>query len=266
MAQRGGFILSTKLSKAALNSSCAGFMSDVWKAPPVLMTRACKAFAAVARLHSSSTAALVPPQVKPPAKRKLATLTNAFGDGSAFVASSHSWSTLARSRPATEAMACGVISVARCIASARSLTSVRPSSKSSTPAATRAVYSPSERPATHCGRSTTSGLVSLSRSMAAKPAMNMMGWQYLVSWSFSSGPLRARSCGSQPRISLAFRRYSFTVGLSMTLLSMPTYCEPCPGKRRAALTGITTLSKGATLELGRSSGFGSAPSSGSGSW
>mmetsp|Transcript_6897 Transcript_6897/g.18547 ORF Transcript_6897/g.18547 Transcript_6897/m.18547 type:complete len:242 (-) Transcript_6897:670-1395(-) len=239
-------------------------MSRVWKPPPALISRACRAFAAVASLQSSVTATFVPPHVKPAMKRKLATWQVALGDGSSFAACSQSWSTIARSRPATEHIACGSISVAICIASARIFTSLRPSSKSNTPAATMAVYSPRDSPATACGRATTSGLVSRSRSMAARPAMNISGWQYLVSASFSSGPSKATANGSQPRMLLAFSSMTLTAGLSATLFSMPTYWEPCPGNMRQALTGCTADSGAHTLDAGRLRGLGSAPSAASG--
>mmetsp|Transcript_40175 Transcript_40175/g.116163 ORF Transcript_40175/g.116163 Transcript_40175/m.116163 type:complete len:307 (-) Transcript_40175:720-1640(-) len=254
-AHFGGRILSTYWSRARLSSSWAGCISSVWKAPPAFITRACRARSAIASLHSSSTAAFVPPQVKPLGNKKLATLTVASGDLSAKVAFSHSSSTLARSRPATEHIACGTSSVAFCIASARNLTSRRPSSKSSTPAATSAVYSPSDKPATACGLSKTSGFCSLSRSSAAMPPMNISGWQYRVSDNFSSGPLSAISFGSQPRMAAALENMTLTLGRSTTSFIMPTYCEPWPGKSRAAGNATFRFSSGATRETGKSSGL-----------
>mmetsp|Transcript_97661 Transcript_97661/g.285076 ORF Transcript_97661/g.285076 Transcript_97661/m.285076 type:complete len:330 (-) Transcript_97661:539-1528(-) len=254
MEQVGGCILSARSSSALESSSCAGCMSLVWKAPPALMVRACRAFALTANSQSFVTAGFEPAHVKPEGKRKFATLHSALGDGSDSLACSQSLSTLARSRPATEHMAWGTRSVAACMASPRICTSRRPSSKLSTPAAQTAVYSPRERPATACGRSYTSAFVSFSFSLAARPAMNMMGWQYLVSLSFSSGPFSASSSGSQPRISLAFTSIALTIGSSMTSLSIPTYCEPWPGKSSAAGKGGFFFSAFATLETGRSNG------------
>mmetsp|Transcript_124214 Transcript_124214/g.351675 ORF Transcript_124214/g.351675 Transcript_124214/m.351675 type:complete len:349 (+) Transcript_124214:346-1392(+) len=233
-------------------------MSFVWKAPPVLMTRACKAFWAIASLQRVSMAPLVPPQVKPEGKRKFATRHSAFStplSSSDFFASAQSLSILFRSRPATEHMAWGTISVAFCMASARICTSRRPSSALRTPAATMATYSPRERPATAWGRSYTSGFESFSTSMAARSARNMMGWQYLVSAILSSGPLRHSSFGSQPRISVARARISLTTGRSQASLSIPTYCEPCPGKSSAAGTGGFFFSAILTVDLGRSDGI-----------
>mmetsp|Transcript_89016 Transcript_89016/g.265545 ORF Transcript_89016/g.265545 Transcript_89016/m.265545 type:complete len:313 (+) Transcript_89016:360-1298(+) len=230
-------------------------MSLVWKAPPVLMTRACSAFAFMASSQSFSIAGFVPAHVKPEGKRKFATLHSAFGVGSDSFACSQSLSTFARSRPATEHIVWGTSSAAFCMASPRICTKRRPSSKLSTPAATMAVYSPRDKPAVACGRSYTSGFDSFSFSLAARPAMYIRGWQYLVSLSFCSGPLRASSLGSQPRISLAFSNIALTAGFSSCSLNMPTYCEPWPGKSRAAGTGGFFFSTFVTLEEGRSSGL-----------
>mmetsp|Transcript_150798 Transcript_150798/g.366246 ORF Transcript_150798/g.366246 Transcript_150798/m.366246 type:complete len:203 (-) Transcript_150798:388-996(-) len=200
MQHLGGFIFGKALSMAFARSSCAGFIRGVWNAPPALMTRACRARAFVASSQSLSTAALLPAQVKPAGKRTLAIWqTGSLDTFSAALASLHNFSSVGLSRPATEHMHWGTASVAICIASARSFTSFRHSSKSSTPAAQIAVYSPKLRPATACGRSTVSFLVSRMTSTAAMPATNMAGWQYFVSLSCFSGPLRQSSLISQPR-------------------------------------------------------------------
>mmetsp|Transcript_99380 Transcript_99380/g.281465 ORF Transcript_99380/g.281465 Transcript_99380/m.281465 type:complete len:307 (-) Transcript_99380:143-1063(-) len=236
MAQRGGFILARVLSIALARSSCAGFMSGVWNAPPALMTRACRARALVASSHSFSMQALFPAHVKPAGKSTFAIWqTGSLETVSAALASLQSFSSVGLSRPATEHMHCGTASDAPCMASARSFTSFSASSKSMTPAAQMAVYSPKLRPAIACGRSTTSFLDSRMTSTAAIPAMNMAGWQYLVSMSRASGPLRHRSLMlmSQPRILSALSSMSRTAGRPTASLSMPTYCEPWPGKRMA---------------------------------
>mmetsp|Transcript_114637 Transcript_114637/g.370430 ORF Transcript_114637/g.370430 Transcript_114637/m.370430 type:complete len:201 (+) Transcript_114637:551-1153(+) len=84
--------------------------------------------------------------------------------------------------------------------------------------------------------------------------MNISGWQYRVSLILSSGPLRAISLGSQPRTSVALASISLTPGLSTTSFSMPTYCEPWPGKSSAAGTGGFFFSTFWTLATGRSNG------------
>mmetsp|Transcript_39494 Transcript_39494/g.105982 ORF Transcript_39494/g.105982 Transcript_39494/m.105982 type:complete len:230 (-) Transcript_39494:14-703(-) len=117
------------------------------------------------------------------------------------------------------------------MASPRTFTSRRPSSKLMTPAAQRAVYSPKDRPAMTEQRSTASALSARSFSTPARPPMNIAGWQYLVSSSFSSGPLRQSSRTSQPSISLDFCNMSFTFGMSFTSANILTYWEPWPGNR-----------------------------------
>mmetsp|Transcript_605 Transcript_605/g.1671 ORF Transcript_605/g.1671 Transcript_605/m.1671 type:complete len:227 (+) Transcript_605:457-1137(+) len=226
MQHRGGFILGANLSMALLSSSCAGFIRGVWKAPLVLMVRACRARAFVASWQSLSTAALLPAQVKPAGKRTLAIWQTVSSDFSAALASLQSFSSVGRSRPATEHMLWGTASVASCIASARIFTSLRQSSNSSTPAAQIAVYSPRLRPATACGRSTTSFLDSRMTSIAARPATNIAGWQCLVSLSLSSGPFKHSSLTSQPSTFSAVARRSLTAALFTQSFSMPTYWEP----------------------------------------
>mmetsp|Transcript_101579 Transcript_101579/g.291579 ORF Transcript_101579/g.291579 Transcript_101579/m.291579 type:complete len:309 (-) Transcript_101579:742-1668(-) len=261
-AHLGGFIRSAKPSIALFNASWAGCMSEVWKAPEVLMIFACRALAPIAREHNSSTAFRVPAHVKPEGKRTLATFTVAPGAGSAAAARSQSSSRVCRGRPAIEHMACGTSSEARCMASARSFTRRRPSSKVKTPAATSAVYSPSDSPATAWQLSTASSLASLKRSMAAKPAMSIKGWQCLVSAITSSGPLSISCFGSQPKIDSAFLSMSLTKALSMTSLSMPTYCEPWPGKSSATGTVTFTFARGSTFDTGKSNGRSSSQAGG----
>mmetsp|Transcript_604 Transcript_604/g.1669 ORF Transcript_604/g.1669 Transcript_604/m.1669 type:complete len:214 (+) Transcript_604:374-1015(+) len=212
---------------ALLSSSWATFIRGVWKAPPALMTRACSARAFVASWQSFSTASLLPAQVKPAGKSTLAIWQMvSSGLGMAALASLQSFSSVGRSRPATEHMLWGTASVASCIASARIFTSLRQSSNSSTPAAQIAVYSPRLRPATACGRSTTSFLDSRMTSIAARPATNIAGWQCLVSLSLSSGPFKHSSLTSQPSTFSAVARRSLTAALFTQSFSMPTYWEP----------------------------------------
>mmetsp|Transcript_36371 Transcript_36371/g.82732 ORF Transcript_36371/g.82732 Transcript_36371/m.82732 type:complete len:252 (-) Transcript_36371:95-850(-) len=239
---------------ALLSSSCAGFINGVWKAPPALMTRACNARAFVASSQSLSTHFLLPAHVKPAGKSTLAIWqTGSLTDVSAALASLQSFSSVGRSRPATEHMHWAAASVAPCMASARSFTSFRASSNSSTPAAQQAVYSPRLRPATACGRSTASFLVSRMTSTAAMPATNIAGWQYFVSLSLFSGPLRQSSLTSQPRTFSAVASISLTAGRFTQSLSMPTYCEPWPGKSSATgSAGFDFAGGRGIVERGRS--------------
>mmetsp|Transcript_30797 Transcript_30797/g.95775 ORF Transcript_30797/g.95775 Transcript_30797/m.95775 type:complete len:271 (+) Transcript_30797:347-1159(+) len=254
MQHRGGFIFGSALSIALARSSSAGFMSGVWKAPPALMTRAWSARAFVASSQSLSTHFLFPAQVKPAGKRTLAIWqTGSFAVVSAALASLHNFSSVGRSKPATEHMHWATASVAVCMASARSFTSLSASSNSSTPAAQIAVYSPRLRPATAWGLSTVSFLDSRMTSTAHMPATNIAGWQYFVSLSLASGPLRQSSFKSQPSTFSAVASISFTAGRFTQSLSMPTYCEPWPGKSSAAGSAGLDLAGGlGIVDLGRS--------------
>mmetsp|Transcript_109944 Transcript_109944/g.164459 ORF Transcript_109944/g.164459 Transcript_109944/m.164459 type:complete len:214 (-) Transcript_109944:464-1105(-) len=188
----GGFMFGSVSSKAAASLSCAGFMSGVWKAPAVFRTLACRAPAFSAESLRKLMAFSVPPTEKPPGKRQLAIWQTASPPSFWAAATQSGWS-LSFSSPATESMACLPMSAASCMASPRSFTSFSPSSKVMTPAAQSAVYSPSERPAMTEARVTASGFSSLSFSMPARPPMNIAGWQYFVSSSLDSGPLRQMS-------------------------------------------------------------------------
>mmetsp|Transcript_85014 Transcript_85014/g.189980 ORF Transcript_85014/g.189980 Transcript_85014/m.189980 type:complete len:208 (-) Transcript_85014:86-709(-) len=161
-----------------------------------------------------------------------------------FVASRQRDCTTLSSRPTSESIFCFPISAASCMASPRSFTSRRASSKPRTPAAQRAEYSPREKPAMTDARVTLSGSCWRSFSTEARPAMNMAGWQYFVSSSFSSGPSWQSSSTSYPKIFSAFSNISWTLGKSFTPSSILTYCEPCPGKMRP--TGSGGLSSGPT--------------------
>mmetsp|Transcript_10645 Transcript_10645/g.30320 ORF Transcript_10645/g.30320 Transcript_10645/m.30320 type:complete len:229 (+) Transcript_10645:571-1257(+) len=180
----------------------------------------------------------VPPTAKPEGKSSLASWQTAPGPSSsaAFRQSSCSF---AFSRPAMETMPWSFASAASCMASPRSFTRRRPSSKVKTPAAQRAVYSPKERPAMTAHRVTASSRSVRSFSRPARPARNIAGWQYLVSSNFSSGPCRQISRMSYPKMSLAWSIISLTLGKSLTPESIFTYCEPCPGKRSATGSGAS---------------------------
>mmetsp|Transcript_73883 Transcript_73883/g.196343 ORF Transcript_73883/g.196343 Transcript_73883/m.196343 type:complete len:239 (+) Transcript_73883:18-734(+) len=184
----GGLILGSASMRAFSNLALAGFMNSVWKAPEVFRTFACKQPGSLSAFCCSrSTAGLLPAQEKPRGKRKFATVQMSVP--LVF----DSWQSLlrvSRSSPAMETIICGEACAASCMASPRNLTSFSPVSKSKTPAAHKAVYSPKDRPATALFRKTTSGLFRFSSSRAARPAMNIAGWQTLVCSSSSSGPLR----------------------------------------------------------------------------
>mmetsp|Transcript_48682 Transcript_48682/g.77564 ORF Transcript_48682/g.77564 Transcript_48682/m.77564 type:complete len:213 (-) Transcript_48682:738-1376(-) len=199
-------------------------------------------------------AGLVPPQVKPAGKRTFAIWQTGVDEVvSSSFASLHNRSTVFRSRPATEHIACGTSSVAFCMASARNFTKVKPSSNSRTPAAHSAVYSPRLSPATAWTRSTVSRFVCFMSSTPAMPAINMMGWQYLVSLSRSSGPSKQSCFALQPRICSAFSNIFSTAGISKQLCSMPLYWEPCPGNIIATGRGGLLFAGGrGIVERGRS--------------
>mmetsp|Transcript_68208 Transcript_68208/g.142541 ORF Transcript_68208/g.142541 Transcript_68208/m.142541 type:complete len:267 (-) Transcript_68208:723-1523(-) len=254
MQQRGGRILGSASSMAFESLSAAGCISGQWKAPPAFTARACSARAAMAFSQSLSMVLLCPAQTKPAGKRTFAIWqTGSWTELSAAFASRQSRSKVDRSRPATDAMPCGARLVASCMASALSCTSLRQSSKSSTPAAQIAVYSPRLRPATACGRSTTSFFDSRNTSTAARPATKRTGWQYFVSDNLASGPLVHNSKTSQPKTDCALESSSFTAGSLEASANMPMYCDPCPGKSMAAGRGGFAFSGGiATWDLGKS--------------
>mmetsp|Transcript_33233 Transcript_33233/g.77503 ORF Transcript_33233/g.77503 Transcript_33233/m.77503 type:complete len:233 (-) Transcript_33233:1403-2101(-) len=189
----GGFILEAMLSKAAFNFFCAGFINSVWNPPDVLISLACIAFSFSAASLNLSTAGLVPAQAKPFLNKTFAIWQTSTSPGAACFARSQSSATTSSVRPAMDTMACGVEAAASAIAAPLIMTSFRASSNSRTPAAQRAQYSPSERPATACGLSAASGRVSRKTSRAAMPAKNKAGWHTLVSSSFSLGPWRHTS-------------------------------------------------------------------------
>mmetsp|Transcript_122959 Transcript_122959/g.348513 ORF Transcript_122959/g.348513 Transcript_122959/m.348513 type:complete len:370 (-) Transcript_122959:89-1198(-) len=236
----GVFMLGRTSSMAAESLSCAGCIRGVWKAPAVLRTLACMAPAFSAMGCRKLMAFSVPPTDLPLGKRWLEIWQTAPSP-SFFLASSQSGFSLASSRPATESISCLPICAASCMASPRSFTNFSASSKLRTPAAQSAVYSPRDRPAITEQRLTASGLSAFSFSTPARPAMNIAGWQYLVSSSFSSGPLRQRSSTSHPRMSFAFSSISFTAGMSFVDSIMPTYWEPWPGKKSATGSGASLL-------------------------
>mmetsp|Transcript_21183 Transcript_21183/g.59908 ORF Transcript_21183/g.59908 Transcript_21183/m.59908 type:complete len:212 (+) Transcript_21183:311-946(+) len=171
----GGFISFSTSLRAARSFSRAGSMSFVWKPPEVFSSLACRqpsVFWAFAM--SFSIALCVPAQEKPFGKRKFAIWQTSLGPE---MQSLQSFCRVSWSRPATDSMLWGEASAASCIASPRSFTSRRPSSKVMTPAAQSAVYSPRERPAKAEALLTASSRSPLSFSTPARPAMKSAGWQ-----------------------------------------------------------------------------------------
>mmetsp|Transcript_96410 Transcript_96410/g.300982 ORF Transcript_96410/g.300982 Transcript_96410/m.300982 type:complete len:201 (-) Transcript_96410:860-1462(-) len=195
----GGLIFGSISSRALPSLSCAGFMSGVWKPPEVFRTLACRAPALSASSLSVKMDFSVPAHEKPLGKSSLAIWHTALPP-SFLAASTQSCASLGLSRPATDSMACLLDFAASCMASPRSFTRASPSSKEKTPATQSAVYSPSDSPATACGRVARSSRSSRSFSRPAMPAMNMAGWQFCVSSRAASGPSKHIFKMSLPRI------------------------------------------------------------------
>mmetsp|Transcript_81561 Transcript_81561/g.189447 ORF Transcript_81561/g.189447 Transcript_81561/m.189447 type:complete len:308 (-) Transcript_81561:315-1238(-) len=234
----GGRILGSISSRASPSFSLAGAMREVWKAPCVFSILACKAPAFSAKSLSAAIDGSVPAQEKPLGNSSLA-ISQTARPPSCFAASLQRASNLGFSRPAMESMACLPTMAASSMYLPRKLTSVRPSSKLKTPATQSAVYSPRERPARTWQRLTASSLSPRSFSTPASPAMNMAGWQILVSSSTSSGPLRHILSTSKPKISWALLSISLTAGRSFTPDNIFTYWEPCPGNRSPMGSGFS---------------------------
>mmetsp|Transcript_99314 Transcript_99314/g.195050 ORF Transcript_99314/g.195050 Transcript_99314/m.195050 type:complete len:240 (+) Transcript_99314:362-1081(+) len=188
----GLFMLGSASSKALPSFSEAGDINGVWKPPPVFKILACKAPALSAAARRDSMAFFVPPTEKPLGKSSFAIWQMPSGPSS-FAAVAHNCCNCSLSKPATDTMPCSRISAASCMASPRSFTRRKPSSKEKTPAAHKAVYSPKDKPAITAHRVTASSRSPRNFSRPARPPMNMAGWQKRVSSSFSSGPERQTS-------------------------------------------------------------------------
>src|SRR5215204_3313081 len=65
------------------------------------------------------------------------------------------------------------------------------------------------------------------------PATSMTGCVFVVSARASLGPSLMRRATSSPKASEASRKVSATAGWSPQASSMPTDCDPCPGKTKA---------------------------------
>src|SRR5678815_1606759 len=68
----------------------------------------------------------------------------------------------------------------------------------------------------------------------------MSGWVLTVEFKSSAGPSAASCHKSCPRTSAASANVSRTGLLSAKLCSMPTACEPCPGKTNASFIAATS--------------------------
>mmetsp|Transcript_39538 Transcript_39538/g.123148 ORF Transcript_39538/g.123148 Transcript_39538/m.123148 type:complete len:342 (+) Transcript_39538:189-1214(+) len=244
----GGDIRGSSSSSAVFSFSAAGAMSGVWKAPEVFKTLACRAPALSALSFRAMIARSVPAAEKPRGNSSFAIMQTAEGPSSC-TACLQSFSRSSFGIPATEIMCCLPTAAASCMASPRRCTSRSPSSKLKTPAAQSAVYSPKDRPAVAMNLAACCGLSRLIASSPARHATYIAGWQYLVSSSFASGPVRQRVSTSQPRISFALSSIALTSGMSQMVLSIFTYCEPWPGKRSAIGNGSLGDLEGAELIL-----------------
>mmetsp|Transcript_49943 Transcript_49943/g.151991 ORF Transcript_49943/g.151991 Transcript_49943/m.151991 type:complete len:299 (+) Transcript_49943:469-1365(+) len=182
--------------------------------------------AAVCKL---SMAFFVPAHEKPLGKRMLAI----WQTSPPTACLAHRPSSVSWSRPATDSMACGLLRAASLMAAPRTFTNSMPCSNVKTPATHKAVYSPSDSPATHENFSAASGLSLRSLTMPAIPPRNMAGWHTLVSSRSSALPFRHMSSKSLPNTAFAVAIISFTSASSFRPDNIPMYCEPCPGNINA---------------------------------
>mmetsp|Transcript_107865 Transcript_107865/g.336420 ORF Transcript_107865/g.336420 Transcript_107865/m.336420 type:complete len:432 (-) Transcript_107865:192-1487(-) len=216
----GDFSFGFSSSSAFASGSTAESIRGVWNAPDALRSFACIAPAFSAIVFRVSRVFSCPPTEKPSVKSEMAIWAT---PPVLFIASLQRSFTFASLRPTTESMPCLLSWVALSMISPRSFTSFKPSSKDTMPEAQRAVYSPREKPATAAARFTASSSSTRSCSSAARPAINIAGWQYCVSASFSSVDSSQNSSTSQPRMDDAFSSMSFTAGKSFTPASIFAY-------------------------------------------
>ena len=138
-------------------------------------------------------------------------------------------STVLSSSFSTAAMVDGVRSQHFCMALARAMTSLRPSSKLMAPAATKAENSPSEWPPTMSG-------LNCSPMYLARMTLwrKMAGCVTRVCLRSSGVPANIRSVMRKPIMSLAFSNMARHSSLpSYRFLPMPTNWAPCPGNTYA---------------------------------
>ena len=136
------------------------------------------------------------------------------------------------SPPMIAAIAPSPAGTASCIACARKRTSGTASRNASAPAATSAEYSPRLWPATTAGR----GPPAASHArQTATPAASITGCVLVVRLSASAGPCATSAHRSSPSASEASANVSRTAGCAAKPSSIPTDCEPCPGKTNASV-------------------------------
>src|SRR5690606_26710483 len=134
------------------------------------------------------------------------------------------------SRPRMAAMPTVPTGTASCMACARKRTRGKASLSVSTPAATKAEYSPSEWPATTAGCAPPSASQARQQAMAA---VSITGSVLVVRSRVSFGPSAIRRPMSSPSASEASASVSRTAAWPCQASSMPTACEPCPGNTNA---------------------------------
>ena len=218
--------LNVTFSNSAASLSVAGVIS--WQCEGTL-TLSGMLFLPSATIFSDakSTPATLPAITTCPGALKLAGLTTACVCAAATA--SHICCTSSSGRPKIAA----ILPVCDCMAALiyrpRWCTSFTASAKLNTPAAHSALYSPSECPATYVGCKSSS---SRSTRQIAILAVNSAGWVYAVS-SKDAAPDAPWHIAhkSNPRAVEASSNVALTIGYwAAQSFSMPTPCEPCPGK------------------------------------
>mmetsp|Transcript_47935 Transcript_47935/g.96719 ORF Transcript_47935/g.96719 Transcript_47935/m.96719 type:complete len:234 (+) Transcript_47935:465-1166(+) len=217
-----------------LRGPSAGCISSVWKAAPQpLSSDTFWAPCSLAFAFAASMAAEVPDNTKPHGKRRFPSL---HVPPFSAVISSHMASTSSSLSPTTDIIfcaSCPSASTAAFMNSPRNLASFTPSSKEKHFAAQSAASSPHETPAAAAASPLFLPSWSLSHSRPHMAATKMAGWQTSSWQSFSSGPISVTSKRSYPNTSLAFWIMGQALSCSSAQPSMPSRCEPCPGKSSA---------------------------------
>mmetsp|Transcript_18202 Transcript_18202/g.30807 ORF Transcript_18202/g.30807 Transcript_18202/m.30807 type:complete len:216 (-) Transcript_18202:849-1496(-) len=173
--QRGGIIFPLIASNLFTRIFLTSAISLVWKAPACFKTTQSRAPAVFAFWTKLSMADRLPETEKALEKRHAAI----WHVSPLLQLALHCFSTVSLSKPTTKHMPCALAPgrepTAKSMASARSLMSRRPVSKSKTPAQVSAAYSPTDRPATARHLLTFSSSSSFSCSIAARLATYMAG-------------------------------------------------------------------------------------------
>mmetsp|Transcript_47425 Transcript_47425/g.133862 ORF Transcript_47425/g.133862 Transcript_47425/m.133862 type:complete len:312 (-) Transcript_47425:655-1590(-) len=214
--------------------SSAGCMSSVWKA--ALQPFSSDIFCAPRSFASAlaeSMAAAVPDSAKPHGKSLFAILQMPLW---LATTSSHRASISSSLSPTTDSIFCGSApsaSTAAFMTSPRTLASLTPSSKLKQPAVHRAASSPQDTPAAAAASAALLPSWSFSHSRPHMAATKTAGWQTSRLFSFSSGPTSVMSKRSYPSTSLAFWIIGQAFSCSSAHPSIPSLCEPWPGKSSA---------------------------------